>query len=752
MKRSLALPSLLLAATGAAALTYEIVWTRWLQLALGAGAASLAIVVASTMLGFAAGGELGGRLADRGRRRMRLYGRLELGVAVSALAASALLRTGAAAELAVRLPRPLALCAALALLALPTALMGATLPALAAHVGRSADGLRVGVSRLYAANTTGAVVGALGAGFWLIQRLGLWGAALAAASVNGAAGLCALAADRGTRATNADRAEPMADEPALAAGGAALVGAAASGFLTLGNEVLSTRLLVHGLLSTTHAIAIILAAFLAGLALGAHLIAGRVRAAGARLGTLGAALIVAAAMSLALAPLEAHAAGLVDALRGRDVRFGVRLFAEAAVAGSLLLPATTVMGFSFPLAAVAYAALARPGRTVGRVVLVNTLFGVAGALVAGLVLLPLLGLRGALVAVALSSALVGAWLCAREPGWRARGRRLAWAALGALAIYGALWARPPRLDAPPGQGTLVAQHVVGHEADYRVRCYREGSVATTYVLEHLPSRRRDLLIDGFVAAGNADGASYMTLMGRLPLLLHPQPRRVLVICFGSGATARAAADAAPDLALFDVVDLDPNVFACAPAFGPQNLRVLARAGVHVDDGRRFLRRTGPSYDVITQEPMPPHFAGTSALYSVEYYRLARRRLAPGGVLVQWLPLHLLAPLDARQIAAAAATVFPETWLALAPGDQTGLLVSSPEPLDPERRTHAQATLHVEFVLDPAALARFVGGADPVTDDRPSLEYSGVDRALGRFRSARQLLLYNLEQVRRASKL
>src|SRR5262249_14257377 len=178
LKRSLALPSLLLAATGAAALTYEIVWTRWLQLALGAGAASLAIVVASTMLGFAAGGELGGRLADRGRRRMRLYGRLELGVAVSALAASALLRTGAAAELAVRLPRPLALCAALALLALPTALMGATLPALAAHVGRSAEGLLVGVPRLDAANTTGAVVGA---GSWLTQRLGLWGAALAAA-------------------------------------------------------------------------------------------------------------------------------------------------------------------------------------------------------------------------------------------------------------------------------------------------------------------------------------------------------------------------------------------------------------------------------------------------------------------------------------------------------------------------------------------------------------------------------------------
>lgn len=228
------------------------------------------------------------------------------------------------------------------------------------------------------------------------------------------------------------------------------------------------------------------------------------------------------------------------------------------------------------------------------------------------------------------------------------------------------------------------------------------------------------------------------------MTLHPSPRRALVICFGTGATARAVASF-PEASV-DIVDINPDVFACAPAF-PANVLLLRRAHVHVEDGRAFLRRSsGARYDVITQEPMPPHFAGVAALYSEEYYRLARARLADDGVMVQWLPMHLTAPDDARQIAAAALRVFPETWLAIAPGDFTGLLVSSPRPVPAARRAVVEAELRTAFALDPAHLRRFIDGAAPTTDDRPSLEYNGVDRVLDRFRSPARMLRYNLQRV------
>src|SRR5207302_1488328 len=146
------------------------------------------------------------------------------------------------------------------------------------------------------------------------------------------------------------------------------------------------------------------------------------------------------------------------------------------------------------------------------------------------------GLRAALVIVLGLQALVGARLTAGQ----VRGVRLLAAA---IIVAGVLWARPPRLYAPPGDGTLVAQHVVGHEDEYRVLCYHESAIATTEVIEHR-SGHRELVIDGFVAAGTVRAANYMALMGRLPMMLHPHAARALVICFGTGQTARAVADAA----------------------------------------------------------------------------------------------------------------------------------------------------------------------------------------------------------------
>jgi spermidine synthase len=741
----------LLFASGAAAFVYELAWARWLTLTLGASAEGLAIVTSSTMVGFALGaGAIAPRI-DASARPLRSYGLLELGIGASAGLVSLVLDQAPTAAWSSDLPRPALVVGLVMVIAIPTALMGATLPAAVAAAGGGDErAMRGQLSRLYAANTAGAVLGTLAMGFFLVEHLGYARAAGLGCAASVLVGAVAIALDRRAPA-RALHVKAVGDAPTTRAPHrvVALAVAATSGFAVLAHEVLASRLLVYGLFATAHALAILLAAYLAGLAIGARLVAGPLARGEAGPVHLGVALLGASGVTLAFVPALGEVSTIVTLLRGQQVGFGVRLAVEAAVAGALLLPPAIAMGTVFPLAAALAAQPGHEGRDVGAAVVINTLAGAAGSLGATFLLVPWVGVRGAIVLVAVLSALVGGAVVL----WTATAH--AWsglAAASALALVGWGWVSRPVVGQAPGTSTMVPQHVVDHEGEYVVTCHREGPTAITEVLVHQPSGRVDVLIDGFVAAGSSASAGYMRLMGALPMVLRPEASRALVICFGTGTTARAVLDhARRSGATVDVVDINPDVFACAPAASPDNEAALAQARVHVEDGRAFLRQSDARFDVITQEPMPPHFAGVAALYSREYYELARARLHEDGVLVQWLPMHLTAPDDARAIVAAAHAVFPETWLALAPEDYTGLLVMSPSPLGPEARAHAQAELGVLLALDPAGVERFVANAPPVTDDRPSLEHNGIDRVLGRYGSAVALLRHNLSLVAAASR-
>ena len=749
---SLAITAALLFASGAAAFVYELAWARWLTLTLGASAEGLAIVTASTMIGFAAGAAWLAPRVDASRRPLRTYGLLEIAIGLGAAVVSSLLHLAPTAAITASLPRVVVVTALLALVAIPTALMGATLPAVLAAVrGPDEATLRSRLTLLYAANTAGAVIGTLVMGFVLVDALGYARSAALGCAVNVVVGTLAVALDRRwfvattSPAMASDAPVSSAAEPATHRREALFL-AAVSGFTVLAHEVLSSRLLVYGLFATSHAIAILLATYLTGLAIGARLVSGPLARGEVKPMHLGAATVAASTLTLAFVPALGQVSALVTTIRGNEVGYDVRLAVEVLVAAMLLLPSATAMGTIFPLAAALAVRSGHEGRDVGLAVLVNTLAGAAGSLGAAFVLVPLAGVRGAIAIVTFLGALAGAIVVFRTAD---RGRAAGFVVAIGVGVVGAGWLARPVVGLAPGEGALVPQHVVDHESEYVVLCHHEGPSAITEVLHHTPTGRVDVLIDGFVAAGSSASAGYMRLMGDLPMALHPAPRQALVICFGTGTTTRAVVARArllPEPGSVDVVDLNPDVFACAGESGPGNAEALAYANVHVEDGRAFLRAGSDRFDVITQEPMPPHFAGVSALYSVEHYELARARLADDGVMLQWLPMHLTAPDDARAIAASALAVFPEVWLALAPGDYTGLLVMSPSPIASDARARAEAELGVQFVLDRAGVERFIAGTSPVTDDRPSLEHNGIDRVLGDFGSATGLLEHNLGLV------
>jgi len=224
-------------------------------------------------------------------------------------------------------------------------------------------------------------------------------------------------------------------------------------------------------------------------------------------------------------------------------------------------------------------------------------------------------------------------------------------------------------------------------------------------------------------------------MGALPARLHPGPRRGLVICFGTGQTTNALRQHVAGEV--DVVEVSAAVLEMADHF-PANQGVLDDPRVHpiVMDGRAWLRRTDARYDVITLDPMPPNFAGVNSLYSREFSAIAAERLAPGGVVAQWLPVHLLDPQHAASIAATFVDAFPDALLWVDPVGGTSILVGrregSAEPLGrlwpapasvPEDRRLGDDAVREGMLLDRESLARYAATGALVTDDNQMLQFS-----------------------------
>ena len=241
-----------------------------------------------------------------------------------------------------------------------------------------------------------------------------------------------------------------------------------------------------------------------------------------------------------------------------------------------------------------------------------------------------------------------------------------------------------------------------------------------------------VVIDGFVAADTQPIAShYMPWMGRLPMLLHPDPKEALVICFGTGQTSNAVRREGPDR--LDIVDLNRRVLELGPRIrANENVLADPRVWPIVMDGRAWMRRTKASYDVITLEPMPPNFSGVNSLYSREFYQAARSHLKPGGMIAQWLPFHLVPAYHSSSIARTFQETFPNSALWLDPLGFTGILVGTTgeEPISErlpgfERdiaRDLDSAQVKRSFALGPEGLARLGELGEVITDDNQLLNH------------------------------
>lgn len=768
------------AASGAAALVYQVAWVRLFTLTLGHTIAASSTVLAAFMGGLALGAWAAGRRPPAYSRALATYAALELLIAAAAIAIpnilSALdpLLVWAYADGMAPMRFALARVAvSLMLLGIPAAAMGATYPVAVSwlvhsgaleHEDRRRAATHGGV--LYAVNTAGAAAGAIAAGFWLIPSLGIRGTTWVAVALNiaaagGALWLVRAGSPAPLRQPSARqrvrRQAPVsrtidAPRPMLAAAAAAV-----SGLAALVYEVAWTRLLALVVGPTTYAFAIMAASFITGIAVGST-IGVRLARRSARVPLWLAAMLLATAISSILAAwfTASHLPLIVARETAAATAFEPLLLREALAMMILLMPASISLGATFTLAlAAASPAIETVARDTARIYAANTIGAVAGALLAGFFLIPRFGLQDAFVLTSRMLVVAGsviAAIAATRPG-KQRPTRLA----GGVVLAGSVVAIVT-FAAPEWDRDLIASGAYKYsrlirteDLEWSLRAgyleyYKEGAAGTVSVRRL--GGTRSLAIDGKVDASNAGDMLTQRLLGLLPTLLHPGPRDALVIGLGSGVTADAIL-ASGEVQRLDVVEISPEVVEASAHFERENRRVLQNPALRllVGDGRSHLRLSGRQYDVIVSEPSNPWMAGVAALFTSEFFEAARARLRSGGVFCQWAHTYEIAERDLRSIVHTFASAFPDgtMWLVgesdlLLIGSTAGNIESRFSAVAERSRLGSVPALLNDVAVAPSSapfvlFSLYAGGPDELaafgrdavlqTDDRMSLEFTAA---------------------------
>ena len=619
------------ALSGASALGLELLWLRSAGLVLGTTAATAAAVVAGYFAGLAAGAWLARGGSDRPVRR---YALLELGVAAGAVLSCLAFRALAAdaAQRALGAVGTAGRVAVVALIVVPvTAALGATLPTLCqALAAPSLVGRRGGA--LYALNTLGGAVGVAAMGFGLPAALGVTASYVATAAVSALAGLVALAIGDAPPAT--PRAV-SATSPSSARGVWLVAGGA--GFVGMSLEILWVTLFAQVLHNSVYSFAAVSLVFLLALAAGAELSAVLLRRVDpARLAAAGLLLAGVATIAGVWTFVSLTGGLRYVGVQTSLAQYLVRIVGLAALTAG---PATLASGLVLPALWAAFGERESAARPVGALTGANLVGGAAGALAAAFVVLPWLGLRAGF----LLAAVVSLVLAAVADDDR-RLRRLAYAGL-VLAVV-----------ADPGRAPLTYL-----DPGETVRVIQESAAGIVSVVD--TGDDRQLRLDNYYVLGGSAAERNERRQGLLPLLLHPAPRRVAFIGMATGVSASAAtALNVDDLTVIEVV---PEVAALARTqFGQWNAGLLDRPDVRLvlDDGRRYLAGTGARFDVVVSDLFIPWHASAGNLYSLDMYRTAARRLADGGLFVQWLPLYQLSREEFEVIARTFLAAFPHVTL------------------------------------------------------------------------------------------
>jgi spermidine synthase len=689
--------------SGASSLAYEIIWTRQIAILLGNTVYVISMVLAAFMAGLAAGSIWIGKWADRRGDHLRIYGVLEIAIALYCLSLPWIISnlvplfrtlyhsTGGGGPVLEFSRAALSLI----LLLIPSAMMGGTLPVLAKLVARAPGTYGEDMGTLYAANTLGAVAGSVLTGFLLVPRIGIQTTLVGAALLACAVGVIAIVLNRRTGSplppvvddTAAAPEEPTEGMTEVFAIG--LVVFAMAGFAAMAYEVIWTRLIALFVGPSTYAFTIVLAAFIAGLALGSMIFARfahRFRNLWLTLGILH--LLVGVGM-LVLMNVVGWAyeslRDMIDLLRDRIL---LLYLAEIGFAFLFLLVPTVFSGGTFPLV---FQTLRTPkgriGGAVGSLYAGNALGAVLGSLVAGFAMIPALGIRGALrltiglnLLLSLLLFVYVLWRRSKEEH-RASGIRTGimvavTVGVAVLAVLLPGWPStllltPPYMVVARNQPTFEEMESQG----WTIAFYEEGVNATVAVLDGPGLRMLSIegkpdasawapdIVARSVTRGFAlpEGSDMRTqiLLGQVPMFCARNHSDVLIIGLASGVTI-GSVQQHTDVQSVVCAEIAREMNEASRYFSYANFNALndRRLEIVYEDGRNHLLMNPGRYDVIISEPSNPWMPGSAKLFTREAFEAARDALRDDGIMCSWVESYSMQPEVMRSLIKAFGDVFP----------------------------------------------------------------------------------------------
>lgn len=688
-------------ATGASGLIYQVAWQRYLLNVFGSTIYSISTVLAAFMGGLALGSLLFGRVAERTRRQLTIYGVLEICIGLAALLVPYLLRFFDPVFVAAYQKfgsnflafSVIRFVLVFGVLLIPTTMMGGTLPLLARFVSPDGQGAGLRVGLLYALNTAGAVIGTILSGFYLIRLFGVSNTVLIAVIINVTAGCIAILLGATLGKKRAEEEPMQAPAKLTTEARLVLIAYAVSGFAALGLEVVWSRALVYTfdlLKNTTYSFTAMLAVFLVGIAAGSAVMTPFVERQRNPFRLFGALQVVIGLASVfSFFVLYYYAPNLGDAwfreydAGAQNIRWTASLalvFLRTAV--TMFLP-TFLMGMAFPVAVRAVTTRGNIGRNVGRLYAYNTLGAIVGSAGTGFVMLPILGIANTIFFLGALQAVVGIALLMRktrsegEEKSTADGRGYVIATVAAVALIVAFARLPEAIFQPIAETDKLA-------------FYKEGPLATVAVLQNSLGYRTIYIDNNSVAGTDPMLLTDQKSLAHVPALLLKNPKSALTVGFGSGG-ASYSYTLHPNLQQVDCVEITKTVVEASPTLTDSNHNVVMyepeyrkrtgkepqgfplfdkdgksgwfkadkRYRVILDDARSYLRFTPVKYDIIATDCTDLRYKSNANLYDVEYFQLTRDKITDDGMVVVWMPLAGLSE-DAFKVALRSFyKVFPE---------------------------------------------------------------------------------------------
>jgi spermidine synthase len=763
--------------SGLSALIYEVVWMRMLTLAFGTTVFAVSTVVTVFMAGLAIGSYFFGRWVDKKAgelNTLKLYALLEGAIGLYCLftpwAFSNLdILYGhiyRLAEINFYLFSLIRFLLSFTVLLIPTVLMGATLPVISKYFVTHRERVGRGIGALYGFNTFGAVLGVLITAFILIPFVGVKASLLTAVFLNLAIAftmyyLASSTEEPFPASYLKETSQPKKKKKEYKAEAATGPGAvslsflvpaafAASGFASLAYEVSWFRILSMTIGNTVYAFSVMLAIFLLGLALGSYLFSFFIDRIKDRLRAFAFMELLIGLSAVALIPLFGR---LPLTFMGFVASFGFDFWAIQSVnfltAFVAIIIPTLLMGATFPLVVrIITDDLGYLGRNVGSLYAVNTLGGVAGSFLAGFFFIPLIGVQTTIIFMVGINLAVGCALLFASP--------YASAVLKRVAAFSAIVLLIASFFLPSWDKTLLTSGIYVHAGWYlkyfergdflerltevnEIVYYDEGITGTTAVIKR--PGNLILSVDGKAIADALVDPFGHTLLGSLPIILHPEPKKALHVGLGSGVTL-GAMERFP-VEEIETVEISPEVVEASQLFKEYNYNALEdeRLKLIIDDGRTYLSYRDNRYDVIISQPSVPWMPGAANLYTREFYEIAKRGLKPGGIICQWIQSYRMDLEDVKTLIRTFQEVFPNTTLWTYELGSI-LLIGSMEPLvmpyDRIFETYNNPSIRemmekigvgtVEkfiggFTMGEDMLKKFVAGAPLNTDNRPRIEFS-----------------------------